>query len=240
MSVLAELQSGFHERHSTCPSCGCPVRITRDEQEQRRTFCAVCDAQFDISAQAVDEPSPFRQATALDLIPIPAVPPTQMVTAHLGDASGVTLRPASRFRLAVTFGDVPASVFVAGWFLMEILKRLGIDLDVVLGLAFMLVATFVYRTIPRLARQETLEMEGSTLVVRERALRMTETRIAVQGIAGVRVSSDLDRTSQSGRSAVVRIDRADMPTVTIGRGYGYDRHVAEWLERWIKSKLTPR
>ncbi len=240
MSEVGEPPSGFHERHATCPTCGILVRITRAEQERKRSFCAVCDTQLDISTQAFNEPSPFREEVALELFPAPPVPPTQLVTIRPGTGSAVMLRPAGRgVRLGVTFGDVPA-VFLFAWYVLNKSLEYVIKVDPVLSLLVLLGAAFVYRTISLLARREMLDVEGDTLVVRQRHLGVRETRIPVQKIDGVHVETELDNASETGTSSVVKIVREERGTVTIGRGYGYDPHVAKWLECWIKSKLSGR
>jgi hypothetical protein len=64
------------ERVSTCPACSRPVRLTRAELAARRSFCAMCETEFDIAVVDLEGDSAFREQSLVVLARLP-IPPAE-------------------------------------------------------------------------------------------------------------------------------------------------------------------
>ncbi len=242
MNASHDLVPANRSLHVPCPACGRMVRVTPEEQSRKRTFCAACDSRFEIDAELVGS-SPFRSAPALALIPASPAPPTRLIVMRGDSAGELVLRSAwPRVHLGLTFGDLSRGTpsvllfllltcvagFVKGYSNVE-LGYLVFPVMALLVIAWWLVASLV--------RRDVVTTDGETLVVRQGSVA---TRIPFGDIVDVRIDTEVDVSSASGASFVLRIVRDAAATVTLGRGFGYDRRVTAWLKAWIDARLARR
>ncbi len=225
------------ERHGRCPRCGGRVRLNRDDLIDKRGFCVVCDVGFAVTPDTLGARPPIRPGEAVELARKSATPPTRAMILHSHEA--VKIRPA-RLSARMRWEDIPIVPTLFFLLVAPLLPRAGMHW--LSSLVIAIASVYAYHVIPRLLRREMVEVHGTTIVVRYRTLAAHETTIPIEEVVDVYVDVEIDETDNEGKpsrhSHVVKIARKERDAVVIGRGYGHGEGAAEWLERWIKSKVS--
>src|SRR5262249_2368582 len=87
------------ERRTNCPRCFASIRLTRDELANKRGFCALCDARFDLLPEMLVGDGPLRSLTMIQAADL-AQPPTSRMAELVaaGQPPRYVIRQAARRR----------------------------------------------------------------------------------------------------------------------------------------------
>jgi hypothetical protein len=195
------------ERMSTCPACTRPVRLTRAELAAKRSFCAMCETEFDIAVADLGGDSVFREQSLVVLAPVADTP------------DGI--RQSGRTKLTMTTGPLAWAYGTQHW------PWWAWPVHAVGRLAWMTAGTLS----PRLRASDEIEIQAEALVVRRRRWReMTETRIPIPNIASFTVERD-------GSERHIDATTLDRGHTRIAVGLGHREPSLIWVIEWLRKRL---
>lgn len=206
-------------RIARCPHCGGEIRLTAEELADKRGFCAMCDARFDVRPELLD-PLPYRRLARVELALTPEPPPSPTVKVRdEGGDTTIVLRHRARWP-----GVLLAPLCVAWW-------AAGIASGVVLGVVGVLLSLV---TVWFLVGREEVVLGDRTLLWRRAVGPLSLT-------AATDVTEIQDVVSFRGRdSRAVALIRPTGHPLLVGRGLDLEGDVLDWLARRLRLALPRR
>jgi hypothetical protein len=233
------------EQWVACPGCRENIRLTEEELETARGFCAICEARFDVTADVVSGEGPFRVAEAA-LALVPTTPPSGRIAVRETDGgSEIAIRPGPMpARLVFRAASAAPALVVP-----IVAPMLGFSPFVVvfMGVVLIPVCVFNYPTARRYLRaiaREKLTVDAHGFVIERRILGWPRRRRIA--FADVQKAQVVDRppdiqfyASWSKKEEEPPIPHAELvlrggETIVLAHGMHHDRVTLEWIVATIE------
>lgn len=216
------------DRMATCPRCGNPVRLTKDELIQKRGTCLICDEAFDVTLSDLrGGEAPYRAAPA-------AIVARRSAMVLPGVREDVDQR---RIELSSQRTNSVVAVSFIGWvplFLVAIAASRGhFHPAMLLPFVFALGMLGAHRL---LGGRDTLQIADGQLSVTRRFFKWGRTRSFP--LANVRDVYVAERPRARHRNARhLNIVMADGTVVKVGDNLGLDEHTLARVKEWLQDRI---
>jgi hypothetical protein len=216
------------ERMATCPRCGNPVRLTKDELIQKRGTCLICDEAFDVTL------SDLREGDAPYRAPPAAIVARRSALVLPGVREDVDQR---RIELRTQRTNSVVAVSFIGWLPLLVVaiaaSRGHFHGAMLLPFIFALGMLGGYRL---LGGRDTLQIADGQLSVTRRFFGWGQTRAFP--LANVRDVYVAERTRARRRNdRHLNIVMADGTVVKVGDNLGLDEHTLGRVKEWLKDRI---
>jgi hypothetical protein len=219
------------DRMATCPRCGNPVRLTKDELIQKRGTCLICDETFDVTLSDLREgDAPYR------------APPAAIVARRSAIVLPGVREDVDRRRIELKSQRTNSVIAVSflSWVPLLIIVVIAASrghFNVAMLLPFIIALGFLGRT-RLLGGRDTLQVADGQLSVTRRFFKWGRTRSFP--LAHVRDVYVAERTRASWRDRDDRhlnIAMADGTIVKVGDHLGLDEHTLARVKEWLQDRI---
>ncbi len=221
------------DRMATCPRCGNPVRLTKDELIQKRGTCLICDETFDVSIADLREgDAPYR------------APPAAIVARRSAIVLPGVREDVDRRRLELRSQRAGSSGLLGALTLMPLLfvatmvGRPGhFPLAVLLPFVIFLIiwARGGHRM---LGGRDTLHIADGRLSVTRGFFGWGQTRaFPLADVRDVYVAERNDPFARQRVERLLHIVMADGTVVKAGDHLGLDEHTLVRVKEWLEDRI---
>ncbi len=258
---MAMVKWRWMERSIACPSCGENIRLTREELAQKRGFCALCGARFDLLPEMLIGDGPHRSIPVVPAADLPKPPSSRIDDATKDDVPAIVLRQAGpRWIAALPLAFTAVWLGVVGLgFSTSVLGRgfatRGLPVHHVTSppflplffLPFFLIGGLIFCTaLFAIVGREEVRFDGEQLVRRRGIGRLVrEKRIALGPIQSFQVAQTTGNRfgqfrmnfGQAPMWWTVKALTPGQDSLALGEGLGYDEEAMQWLARRLERSL---
>jgi hypothetical protein len=227
------------DRQVVCPRCEKQIRVTEVELAQKRAFCALCDARFDLLAEMLGDGDPMR---SLEVYTPRALgrPPTSYMALEDGVALVIGQgAPTLTWVVPTALAGVGTALMA---YSMLSLSHAFAGFVWMAGIAVAICALVGGRAHMQARGREQVRVAGRELVWRRQLLygRWRVDRVAVTDVQRVRMREVASTPAQQPMPTRyhVEVQIGGREPLLIGRGLHMSQAAAEWLCEWLERGLA--
>jgi hypothetical protein len=224
------------DRRARCPSCARLIRVTEDELVEKRGFCAVCDARFDITPERLEGATPHRENALVPVRPVPpSLPSGRLVVTREANGEAQLVVRGSKLPGLLT---APVSALLC-WKLIDGLYWYGLSpMDLLL---IPVVALAVGLPLWSLFGRERLRVHAGGLTWTRELLGVRLARREAAGSATLTVEHPGEVGGlASGPATYLRVRADGQLALEVGHGLLLGASDAAWARGWLSATLSSR